>query len=434
MSVLLLGSIAGLTYFFRADFIVQLDACFTHKRRTPARGTGRDASFRHPSSAFLSEQEVEAARVLVELARPTGPEVPHDEEDAKEVGMKVSRSTLDACSESFKAADEKKVKASSKFFADTGLMALICRHDRVLWLANMTTPGERQYYALALLLRLFKAIPSDLTVGVLYDIGCQLHRSCTKYNFIPEFIHRIIWGVSIFHAYGHQWSCQLVYHPRKCAGFGLSDGEGCERFWSSIQGLIPSLRVSGVRPISHDCTTVADFEWVQYHQRLLTIDNQIDFLQEEGFIQFGRWLRRKYDACAKRKGEAEVRLARSGYSKDALAALWADQVDVQTRPLVKATAGLSKASIGKILELGDYLKSLSGDISAIDRAIANGDEVDLDEMTARRGELVTQRDNVEAQIRKRKLQLGVTEQQNLKRLLSNRYLQVCTRSMELSSH
>ena len=27
---------------------------------------------------------------------------------------------------------------------------------------------------------------------------------------------------------------------------GLSDGEGCERFWSAIKGLIPSLRISGV--------------------------------------------------------------------------------------------------------------------------------------------------------------------------------------------
>lgn len=232
--------------------MVQLDACFTHKRRTPARGTGRDAPFRHPSSAFLSEQEIAAAKALVEAVRPIKTEKQKDEEDKKEPGMKVPRSTLDACSESFKAADEKRVKASSTFFSDTGLMALLCRHDRVLWLANMTTPGERQYYALALIMRLFKAIPPNLTVGILYDIGCQLHRSCTKYDFIPEFIDRIIWGVSIFHAYGHQWSCQLVYHPRKCVGFGLSDGEGCERFWSSIQGLIPSLRVSGVRQCAYD--------------------------------------------------------------------------------------------------------------------------------------------------------------------------------------
>lgn len=161
--------------------------------------------------------------------------------------MKVSTAVLDACSDSFKAADASRAKASTTFFSDTGLMALLCRHDRVLWLANITTPGEQQFYAIALILKLFKAIPRHLTVGILYDIGCQLHRSCVKWDFIPDFLDRIIWGISVFHVYGHQWPCQLVYHPRKCLGFGLSDGEGCERFWSSIQGLIPSLRVSGVR-------------------------------------------------------------------------------------------------------------------------------------------------------------------------------------------
>jgi hypothetical protein len=53
-------------------------------------------------------------------------------------------------------------------------------------------------------------------------------------------------AVSVFHAYGHQWPCQLVYHPRKREDFGLTDGEGCERFWSAIRRLIPVLRVSGV--------------------------------------------------------------------------------------------------------------------------------------------------------------------------------------------
>jgi hypothetical protein len=57
---------------------------------------------------------------------------------------------------------------------------------------------------------------------------------------------RILFALAVFHAYGHQWPCQLVYHPRKCEGFGLSDGEGCELFWSAIKLLIPSMRVAGV--------------------------------------------------------------------------------------------------------------------------------------------------------------------------------------------
>ena len=57
---------------------------------------------------------------------------------------------------------------------------------------------------------------------------------------------RILFALAVFHAYGHQWPCQLVYHPCKCEGFGLSDGEGCEHFWSAIKLLIPSMHVAGV--------------------------------------------------------------------------------------------------------------------------------------------------------------------------------------------
>lgn len=171
-------------------------------------------------------------------------------EDGYKVGMKVPISVLDGCQESFIAADKRREKASTTFFADTGLMAMMCRHDRVLWLANMVSAGEKQHYSLALLQRLFQELPPDMSVGVLYDIGCQLDRSCLKWNFLSEFIDRITFAISVFHAYGHQWPCQVVYHPRKRKGFGLSDGEGCERFWSSIKKLIPSLRVSGVRTLS----------------------------------------------------------------------------------------------------------------------------------------------------------------------------------------
>jgi hypothetical protein len=125
-------------------------------------------------------------------------------------------------------------------------MAMLCRHDRVLWMANMTSAGEKQHYAIALIKKLFENIPDNMTIGLLYDIACQLHRSFIKRGFLPEYADRLSFALSIFHAYGHQWPCQVIYHPRKCQGFGLSDGEGCERFWSAIKKLIPILRVSGV--------------------------------------------------------------------------------------------------------------------------------------------------------------------------------------------
>ncbi|EIN03796.1 hypothetical protein PUNSTDRAFT_33337, partial [Punctularia strigosozonata HHB-11173 SS5] len=137
----------------------------------------------------------------------------------------VPNSVLDGCESSFIAADEKREKASTTFFDDTGLVALICRHDFVLWLANMTSAGERQYYALALIDKLFQHIPTTWRAGILYDIGCQIHRSVYRWGFLTEVRDRIAFAVSVFHAYQHQWACQLCYHPRKCDGFGCSDGE-----------------------------------------------------------------------------------------------------------------------------------------------------------------------------------------------------------------
>ncbi len=197
-------------------------------------------------------------------------------------------------------------------------MALLCRHDRVLWLVNMTSAGEKQHYALSLLSKLFQHIPKSMHIGVLYDIGCQLHRSCEKFDFIPEALDRIIFGISVFHAYGHQWPCQVIYHPRKCAGFGLTDGEGCERFWSSIKLLIPNLRVSG------------------YFTRIYTLDTQIKHLDNKSTLNFGRWLQRKWMNMSARKLTASNildQLAQQGITKDFLSIQWENQIAEQTKPL-----------------------------------------------------------------------------------------------------
>ena len=93
---------------------------------------------------------------------------------------------------------------------------------------------------------LFGHIPASWTVGFLYDIACQVERSCWKWGFLAEVMDRIVWGVSVFHAYGHEWACQLIYHPRKCIGYGLSDGEGAEHLWFEIRRLIACGQVAGV--------------------------------------------------------------------------------------------------------------------------------------------------------------------------------------------
>jgi hypothetical protein len=126
----------------RMDCIICFDVCFTQKRRH----SPRDAEHHHPAYVFLSEDKVQHAEDMVSRLCQS-----HGHSSAADnplQGMQVSSAILQNYCDSFKAADEQRVKASTQVFSDTGLMALLCHHDIVLWMVNMTSAGERQYYAL----------------------------------------------------------------------------------------------------------------------------------------------------------------------------------------------------------------------------------------------------------------------------------------------
>jgi hypothetical protein len=94
--------------------------------------------------------------------------------------------TLDNCEKVFIATQGHIAKASSNIFVDTGLMALVCHHDRPLFLVNMTSTGKCQYYALALINALYHHLPGDWVVGLLYNVACQLKQSIRKVS--PSFV------------------------------------------------------------------------------------------------------------------------------------------------------------------------------------------------------------------------------------------------------
>jgi hypothetical protein len=170
-------------FYARFHSIVCLDACFEQLRCKGAGGT--DQAIDDLRTCFLSPGFVESVKNEVESIRRRGTGSSHGScsrpgNDFVEDGLSIPVSVLEGCEKSFLAANENKEKASTSDFSDTGLVACICRHDCVLWLVNMTTAGEKQYYAIALLEALFRELPSWWLVGVLYDIGCQLHRSVAK--------------------------------------------------------------------------------------------------------------------------------------------------------------------------------------------------------------------------------------------------------------
>jgi len=127
---------------------------------------------------------VEGLRQSVDKKRKGGH---HNKEEEVVPGLSMPNYVYEGCSTRFTAAKESNKKAEASVFSDTGLMALTCRHDRVLFMVNLKDAGEKQYNALALLERLFKELPTNWQVGVCYDIGCQLHRSITK---VP--LHQLI--------------------------------------------------------------------------------------------------------------------------------------------------------------------------------------------------------------------------------------------------
>src|SRR5260370_39230750 len=85
--------------------------------------------------------------------------------------------TLDDCKKVFVAVQSHIAKANNAIFADTALMALLCHHDCPLLLVNMTSAGKCQYYALVLIKAIYQHLPGDWTVGILYDVACQLECS-----------------------------------------------------------------------------------------------------------------------------------------------------------------------------------------------------------------------------------------------------------------
>jgi hypothetical protein len=159
--------------------ILCIDGNFEHKRCRNAGKCDQPLAERH--SFFIPEDVVANMAKEVESKRGTRSHNPlEDDEDAVLAGLHLPNHVFNGCTDRFFAAKESNKKADSSAFSDTGLMALVCRHDRVIFMVNLHDAGEKQYTALAMIKQLFVELPAVWNVGILYDIGCQLHKSVTK--------------------------------------------------------------------------------------------------------------------------------------------------------------------------------------------------------------------------------------------------------------
>ncbi|KAJ7061307.1 hypothetical protein C8F01DRAFT_987598 [Mycena amicta] len=335
------------------DLAVAMDACFTQKRRR--RSGGEDPPRRHPFSVFMDRSKAREMEAYVDGVRCANPPAKksHTEPDGDgfDGDMKVPKSSLDACGASFKAANESREKASTKFFAQTGLMGLVCRHDIVLFFVNMESAGEKQYYVFLLLEELFQHLPKKIKVGALYDIACQTHRSCVLWGFLDRYKDRLVWAVSVFHAFAHIWGCQLIYHPQKCLGFGGSNGENSERVWAKLSHLIAVLRVSG------------------YHQRNYTIDMQTERDSKEVVRGIAAWICQRLTVTQRKYREADDFLRNCGRTDAEIQVELDKQIVYQTRPLTKRSKTQAYKAINSVLAADRTISLLETQTASLTRQL-----------------------------------------------------------------
>ncbi|KAJ7685986.1 hypothetical protein B0H17DRAFT_1160710 [Mycena rosella] len=231
------------------------------------------------------------------------------------------------CESSFKAADERPEKASTQFYNNTALIALLCCHDRVLWLVNMHSAGEKQFYVY-LIETLFQHLPANITVGLLYNVACQLERSARKWGSLDRYIDRL--------AFAPRMGLP-IYHPRKREGFGFTNGEGCKRFWHSISHLIAHLHI------------------LSYHHRLYTLDTPIQHTNEANLFKLVEWLRRQTLHSMTKHRETQEVVDACSHLLMLLRAQWAKQVLVknsgpESRSSRACIAGCSRNSQDPVKE------------------------------------------------------------------------------------
>ncbi|KAJ7091547.1 hypothetical protein B0H15DRAFT_778059, partial [Mycena belliarum] len=239
------------------------DGCFSYRHMRKA----GDGPISYDPTFFIPKHKVDAVAEKIDAAR---------KRPAAKVKPFMPQEVIDACQDSWDAANENKQKADPKRYDASGIFVMTCRHGQVIFLCNVDTPGEQQRYIIAMIEEVASLLPPSATVVQAYDVGCVTDHSLNLFPILSSDIRkRISFVINGMHAYGHHWACQLVYSPKFREGMGLADHEGVERFWSRIRKLIPLTRG----------------QWNS--RRLWMIDQYAAFVSAEGREGLGNWIHRQ---------------------------------------------------------------------------------------------------------------------------------------------
>ncbi|KAF8143017.1 hypothetical protein K438DRAFT_1994297 [Mycena galopus ATCC 62051] len=264
----------------------------------------------------------------------------------------------------------------------------------------MHSVGEHQFYMIALIETLFQHVPLKIRVGLLYDIGCAFEH------------------ISVFHAFGHEWACQLLYHPRKRLGFGFTNGESAERFWNSIRHLIAHLRICG------------------YHNRLYTLDAQIGHSQEGSLFRLGERIRRRHRHCVAKRAESTKALRECEKSTVLLREQWQLQVVAQTKPLPRQTKNRGQQAVNAVILLRAAIKTRETQVAELRKQFLSAvDDNDNDNDAAvfqlEYDQGLEALKKARTALCRKEEALGVDEHEELEQLANSEYMRLCMNARAL---
>ncbi|OAW00012.1 hypothetical protein PTTG_25140 [Puccinia triticina 1-1 BBBD Race 1] len=176
---------------YKPDFILAMDSNYQQRHYAHAHhNASKDSPLdnQYPP-IFLRPSEISSSTTLCE-----------------ETEVHVA-SIDDPCAKSQKVAEDTRDATTWEKCDDSGIFGSACRHNVPLLYANIFKTGEKLYYPVSVLRRLFANFPES-KIGILYDIGCQLETHIKKLPILND-PNRGNYTNEFFQC---QWDNEQAYH------------------------------------------------------------------------------------------------------------------------------------------------------------------------------------------------------------------------------
>ncbi|KIJ49758.1 hypothetical protein M422DRAFT_160462, partial [Sphaerobolus stellatus SS14] len=160
--------------------IVCIDGNFQHRQYS---SVADDPPLINPEELFmyLTLEELENAKEHIEAQ--------HDvDRPARQWDEMVPPGSINDCEGQHNTAKDRGNDSTDTMFSPCGKMVMVCRHDVPLFLCDINTKGKQQFYSITLIQKLASMLPCNVTIRLLYDIGCTLDQVISKVIYIPFYL------------------------------------------------------------------------------------------------------------------------------------------------------------------------------------------------------------------------------------------------------